>query len=76
MANIKNFDIMQHIDNIYKIIGITDPESIQNASNLNEIIAQLCSNGQPVWIGSEADYEFGRSNGTITDNTVCIVTDD
>lgn len=77
LTNIKNYDIMQHIRNIYNLIGATSPDGIKLNANLVSAIDQIAKEtGQKIWVGTQKKYEEGIGNGTISNTTICIITDD
>ena len=77
ISNIKDYDIMQHIRNIYNIIGATTPEGINASSTLVSAIDKVAQeSGQKIWVGTQERYEEGVGNGTITNTMLCIITDD
>ena len=74
---ISSFDIMQHIRNIYAILGVQTPEDI-NESSILELIAQgrKTADGKTIRVVTTEEYEIGIGNGTISLDDVCIITDD
>ena len=72
----KQLDIMQHINNIYEILGYESIDGITDKLSISQILAKLKENHTDVWVGTEAQYNEGRGNGTIPDGVVCLITDD
>lgn len=74
--SIRDYDIMQHIRNIYSILGFQSLDGIIGGGSIAEIISYLRANQKNYWVGTLAQYEEGRGNGLIGDDILCIITDD
>ena len=73
-----NYDVMQHVQNIYNIIGTTGKASVETrtANNIVERLNEIKTTNIVDWIGTKAEYDAAKSSGFITPNMVCAITDD
>lgn len=74
---LNDYDVMQHIKNIYGIIGTTGKESVQTveSDNIVERLKELDKNKVVDWVGTKEEYEIAKAAGEITDDMVCAVED-
>lgn len=73
---ISGFDIMQHIRNIYAILGVDAPADIDESSILGIINQIKTPEGKIVRVLTTEAYETGIGNGTVSLDDVCIIIDD
>lgn len=76
VEELRDYDIMQHIRNIYGIMGFQTLDGIVGNSTVAEAISQLRTTQKNYWVGTLEEYEEGRGNGTIPDDVLCIITND
>lgn len=72
LHDIKNYDIMQHIRNIYEILGISDPNGVVGYRSVLDAI----NNKSTIWLGTKAKHDEAVGNGTLPENAICLITDD
>ncbi len=76
LPQLRDYDIMQHIRNIYGIMGFQTLDGIIGNTTVAEAISHLRSNQKNYWVGTLEQYEEGRGNGLIADDVLCIITND
>lgn len=74
---IKDMDVMQHIRNIYDLIGASDSNGLIGFDSIVSGLGNIsASDNQKIWVGSTKAYEEGVGNGTITNEMICCIDDD
>ena len=75
---LNEFDVMEHISNIYNIVGTTDPKSVQSdkSHNVAERLNEIQNSSFVHWKGTMEEYKIARANGTIKPGMLCAITDD
>lgn len=75
---LNNFDVMQHISNIYDILGTTDKKSIEtNQSNdISERLNEIQNGNFIQWVGTLEEYNIAKASGVIKPDMLCAITDD
>ena len=76
---LNRYDVMQHVRNIYDILGITNPETFESNSGVANIVSridQIDNKSMVGWKGTMEEYKRDRAAGLIADDTVCAITDD
>ena len=68
----KNMDVMQHIKNLYNIIGADSKDD----KSIIDMIKQNSVNIQIDWYGTAEEYRNARAKGEITPTMNCYITDD
>ena len=67
-----DMDVMQHIQNLYSILGVTNKPDKSIVDMVNEN-----SNNIPVdWVGTVEEYRAAKACGDITPTMNCYITDD
>ena len=61
---LNDYDVMQHIKNIYGIIGTTGKESVQTveSDNIVERLKELDKNKVVDWVGTKEEYEIAKAD--------------
>lgn len=74
---VTEIDVMTHVQRLYKLLGITD-SNIDEVMNNNVMMKlETLKQDMPVdWIGTSEEYRVAISNGTITPDMYCYITDD
>lgn len=87
---LNDYDVMQHIRNIYNILGITEPERVPSSGGTSggdgedgesdrsifDWIYDAVSRSMIDWEGTREEYKQGVANGTITPDMLCAINDD
>ena len=75
---LNSYDVMQHIRNIYSILGTTEREGFGNGNgdSFLELVQEAIHRSMIDWVGTREEYTQGVANGTITKDMLCAVTDD
>lgn len=76
---LNDYDVMQHIRNIYNILGTTNNESITPPGTSNITIIDVVNHLQEKdaidAFVTQKEYEEGLANGSLKDK-LCAITDD
>lgn len=75
---LNNYDVMQHISNIYEIIGTTDKQSVgtEQSGNISERLNEIQHGNFIQWIGTREEYKAATASGVIKPGMLCAITDD
>lgn len=75
---LNNFDVMEHISNIYDIVGTTDSKSVETdqSHNIVERLNEIQHGNFIQWKGTQDEYKIAVANGTIKPGMLCAITDD
>ena len=75
---LNEFDVMEHISNIYNIVGTTDPKSVESdqSHNITERLNEIQRGKFIQWQGTQEEYDIAVANGTIKPGMLCAITDD
>lgn len=75
---LNDYDVMQHISNIYDIIGTTDKKSVETgqSNNISERLDEVQHGNFIQWSGTLEEYKIAKASGLITPTMLCAITDD
>ena len=75
---LNDYDVMQHITNIYSIIGTTDVKSVETeqSHNVAERLNEIQHGKFADWYGTQEEYEIAKASGVIKPGMLCAITDD
>ena len=73
VRNLYDKDVLQHLTNIYDILGVTDLSEL-DSKTIKQKLEEVRPDTQ-IWVGSQTEYDEQWGNGTISETTLCIVTD-
>lgn len=74
---LNRYDVMQHIRNLYNIVGVTDTDTFEknNAANMTAMIDKIKDRTIVDWYGTMEEFKRDRAAGIITDDMVCAIDD-
>lgn len=74
---LNRYDVMQHVRNLYDIVGVTDTETFEknNAANMSAMIDKIRERTIVDWHGTMEEFKRDRKAGLITDDMVCAIDD-
>lgn len=73
VRNLYDKDVLQHLTNIYDILGVTDLSEL-DSKTIKQKLEEVLPDTQ-IWVGPQIEYDEQWGNGTISETTLCIVTD-
>lgn len=76
---LNRYDVMQHIRNLYDIVGVTNTNTFEQnhaVANVVDRIEQIADGSIIKWEGSMEKFLHDKAAGLITSDMICAITDD
>ena len=71
VSNLYGKDVMQHLEAIYQILGVTDISELDSETIKQKI--EALKPDERIWIGTQAQYDEDWGSGKIPADTKCFV---